>query len=223
MKSNGEQLVPSARRGFLFLLLIIAGLAYGIYNRHWSDWILYSYIATVPFAYNLAMRETQYMWESTKTLRDKTIYFAKLSILPVPIIAIFLLPIGGVIYGSSAAFIYTFKWISLQLSQSGKSATLAAAVTALLGVIFFTFRLKFRFIYGITEAMVGLSVAGHRVGFVTNSQSTGDAELYLAVLTAGIYLVVRGLDNMHQGWITDSDAALKWLRRFSKKEQKNPK
>ena len=49
--------------------------------------------------------------------------------------------------------------------------------------------------YGFTEVLVGATVAGYRVA--TNQGL--NTELYLVVLTAGIYLVVRGLDNVQQG------------------------
>lgn len=181
-------------------------------SRHWTDWLPYSYIAATPFAFLLVFRETQMYREAAKTSRDKAVYFAKLT-FPAPIVAIVLTPVGGIFYGVLAAIIDILQWIALQLSQSGRSAALAATVTAMLGAIFFVFRLKFRFMYGITETMVGLVVAGNRIGFGVQSEFDGDAamSLYLAVLTAGVFLVVRGLDNMHQAWTLKNDPTIKWL------------
>lgn len=215
MSNLSGQFVPSARRGLLFLLLIIASITYATMNRHWTVWLPYSYVAATPFAFLLVFRETQMYRETAKTSLDKAIYFVKLT-FPGPIVAIFLTPVGGVVYGVIAAIIDILQWVAVQLSQNGRSAALAATVTAMLGAIFFVFRLKLRFMYGITETMVGLVVAGNRFGFDVQSESGGDAgvSLYLAVLTAGVFLVVRGLDNMHQAWTLKSDPMIKWI--FSK-------
>jgi len=66
-----------------------------------------------------------------------------------------------------------------------------------LGVIFFLFRLRYRCIYGLTEAFLGTWIAGYRAYRTDLPQQ--DLEFYIAMLTAGVYLVVRGLDNMQQG------------------------
>jgi hypothetical protein len=73
------------------------------------------------------------------------------------------------------------------------------SVTALLGAAFFMFRLKQRLLYGLTEALAGIAVAAHRVSLERDAGLPTDTGFYFAVLTAGVYLVVRGLDNMHQG------------------------
>lgn len=191
---------PSARRGLLFLLLLVSSFTYGVVYRHWIDWLINSYVAAMPIAFVFMFREGRMYREAAEAVGDKAVVMAKLA-LPVPILAIFIAPLGGFFYGIAAAVTDILQWIALQLSDIGRSAALAVVVTALLGSTFFAFRLKFRFIYGVTEAMVGLAVAAHRVGFTNTSESSGSAALYLAVLTAGIYLVVRGLDNMHQAWI----------------------
>lgn len=210
MSNIKARFVPSARRGFLFLILIIASITYAFLHRQWTDWWLYSYTAAIPLAIGFMFREGRMYWENAQTSREKAFVIARL-LLPAPILAIFLTPVGGIYYGTAAAITDVLFWIALQLSENGRSASLAVIATALLGSIFFVFRLKLRFIYGLTEAMVGLMVAGHRVGFDPTSMAGGNAALFFAVLTAGVYLVVRGLDNMHQAWETKSDLALNWF------------
>lgn len=61
----------------------------------------------------------------------------------------------------------------------------------------FVFRQKFRFWYGLSESLCGIIVA------ISKSESSISAMLnpsyLLLILTASIYLIVRGFDNMHQG------------------------
>jgi hypothetical protein len=66
------------------------------------------------------------------------------------------------------------------------------------GGLLYWFRLKQRFLYGLTEAVAGVLVGMHRVSLEQWSGVPKSSGFYLALLTAGIYLVVRGIDNMHQ-------------------------
>jgi hypothetical protein len=77
----------------------------------------------------------------------------------------------------------------------------------------FYFRLKLRSVYGFSEAAVGLVVAGHLAQ--DRALTISNTGFYFAVLTAGVYLVVRGLDNVHQGLTIDPIAAtvLRFLKR----------
>lgn len=207
---------PSARRGFLLLLVLVASIAYAAVQRQWSELLLFSYIAALPLAVAFMLREGQIYREEAKTSFEMAVVIAKL-VTPVPVVAILFTPLGAMFYGIAAAFTDVFIWVALQLSGSGRSAALGVGVTALLGAVFFAFRLKFRFLYGMTEAVAGLAVAGHRVGFATPSEPGENAALVLAVLTAGVYLVVRGLDNAHQAWTSKTDLALNWV--LSRKRQ----
>lgn len=73
-----------------------------------------------------------------------------------------------------------------------------AALTVIAGVCFFWFRLRQRFLYGLSEALVGVAITIHRAGLEKSMTIPLDSSFYYAILTAGIYLLVRGLDNMHQ-------------------------
>lgn len=98
----------------------------------------------------------------------------------------------------------------LDLDRNGKIG-LAVCVTLAAGLALFFFRLKLRSTYGVTEAAVGLVVAGSRVASDLDKLGS-DPALYLTVLTAGVYLVVRGLDNVQQG-LTKDPIAIMVLRR----------
>lgn len=115
---------------------------------------------------------------------------------------IIVLPIIGISYYSTFASIKDlYLWIlSPSLSNSG-AMFLTALLTFMVGLSLFYFRLRARAIYGVTEAAIGLVVAAHRVA--TEDVEITSTSFYLAILTASVYLVVRGLDNVHQGLIKD--------------------
>ncbi|MBL8677297.1 MAG: hypothetical protein JNJ47_07790 [Alphaproteobacteria bacterium] len=86
----------------------------------------------------------------------------------------------------------------------------------------FIFRLKRRAIYGVVEAITGLVVASYRV-YSDYPFDLKDPGFYLALLTAGIFLIVRGFDNIHQGLVNNPKGtlAIKMHNRyFLKKESK---
>lgn len=88
-----------------------------------------------------------------------------------------------------------FLWLP-QMKQ--EKALLTGGLLALAGgAVLFAFRLKYRSVYGLSEATVGTLIAAQR--FSDPSAQLTDASFFMVFLTAGVYLVVRGLDNMHQG------------------------
>ena len=100
------------------------------------------------------------------------------------------------------------------LQRPISAVLLGLAVLTIGGGLFFI-RLKFRFLYGITEVFAGVVVALHKVSTEITDIASVTAGWSLAFLTAAVYLVVRGLDNMHQGMTKEPlDAALLWMWRF---------
>lgn len=91
---------------------------------------------------------------------------------------------------------------------------LAGGVTLAVGALFFWFRLRERFLYGLSEALAGAAVAAHRLSIEPGQGVPGDRGFYFAVLTAGVYLVVRGIDNMHTAMNSHSDPFLRWYQRW---------
>ena len=91
----------------------------------------------------------------------------------------------------------------------------AGALVLIIGIAFFALRLKRRFIYGFLEVISGMCIAAHKVyseGSL-NLNLIVSEPVFIGVLTGGIYLVVRGLDNMYQGLNTDpwGQRVLKWI------------
>jgi hypothetical protein len=82
--------------------------------------------------------------------------------------------------------------------------------TAFVALVLFQFRRSCRVVYGVSEAAVGLLVAVNHV----SRETTLNTSLYVAVLVGGVYLVVRGLDNMEVGINAESDPVVKMAKAF---------
>jgi len=86
----------------------------------------------------------------------------------------------------------------------------AGAVGSLIaGASLFLVRLRYRSVYGLTEVAVGLYLGWDKGAEVVGplSVASSNRTFLLAMLTASIYLVVRGFDNMHVGWRARSGVA----------------
>lgn len=75
--------------------------------------------------------------------------------------------------------------------------------TLVVGMLLFAIRLKWRCLYGASEATVGVVVASQRFYHDVVATNTPTPFVVLAILTAGVYLVVRGADNIHQGLVKE--------------------
>jgi hypothetical protein len=103
------------------------------------------------------------------------------------------------------------EWITLRVP-----AWVFLSIAASLGL--FWWRRRWRTTYGATEAVVGVLVVFNKAAFPSSNEITS-----LAILTAGVYLMVRGLDNVHQGMKDCKDRKpCDFLARILVKERENP-
>lgn len=105
-----------------------------------------------------------------------------------------------VLCGGVIGFYEIFKLITSPSLSNTISLILVATITLGGGLALFTARLKWRCLYGVSEGFIGIVVATHR--YYNDTLATSPvpvSAIALAILTAGIYLVVRGIDNIHQG------------------------
>ncbi|MBV9989066.1 MAG: hypothetical protein JO301_15410 [Chitinophagaceae bacterium] len=105
-------------------------------------------------------------------------------------------------YGMGAGIKDAYMWITSSAIPKERAIFLSIITTLFLGVFLWYFRLKRRALYGLTETMIGLTVAALRASS-EKEDNLNSPEFYLALLTAAIYLVVRGFDNIHQGLTKD--------------------
>lgn len=87
-----------------------------------------------------------------------------------------------------------YGWASRPDIGPGMKVTGLVAVTFVGGLVFYGFRHWSRFTYGLVEIAVALGLA-----CVLADSARHGPELFFALLTGGIYLCVRGLDNIEQG------------------------
>ena len=81
---------------------------------------------------------------------------------------------------------------------------IVGAATLIVGISAFIVRSWNRTLWGLTEVAAGVGLPVYRAS--ETSLETFNAEFAIFALTAGVYLIVRGLDNMSQG---RKDAAAK--------------
>lgn len=91
-----------------------------------------------------------------------------------------------------------YTWATLPTFGRYQTTFFVALISTLLAYSLFIFRLYKRTIYGMTELLVGLLVSVHHALSI-NAIDKVDPTFFLAILTAGIYLMVRGFDNMYVG------------------------
>jgi hypothetical protein len=90
----------------------------------------------------------------------------------------------------------------------------AARTISVLGVaaVLFLVKSRARGIYGFSEVYVGLYIATQKLGghALGASLLATDRAVGLAVLCGGVYLILSGMDNVHQG--ASKDPLLKLIR-----------
>lgn len=191
---------------FLILSPFLIAIIYSTFNRTLDDYVSNS-ILIVVIIESAVLLNIAYGWITLGQLKPPVSIGAVVASFMAAVI------IAPIYY--SAAVAVRDLYIFLLSPESGRTPTVFITVimTLGLGIGLFIFRLKARAYYGLTEIMVGVTVAVYRVTTTPGSNLISSTDLYLAVLTAGIYLVVRGLDNVHQGLDKEPDSFLARLIR----------
>lgn len=181
---------------------MLAAVAHAVMTRTVDDFVRYPLYFAVPASIAVYVGLVYEWW---KSMPRKASMDAVWIAIMIPI-GLYVLSAGYYAIGASIKDAY-FWLQALALSREQKIA-LTVGVTLGAGLVLFFFRKYFRSTYGLSEAIVGLVVAADHVKDHLDKGGT-DSGLYLALLTAGVYLVVRGLDNVDQGRKTDPLAL--WL------------
>lgn len=116
-------------------------------------------------------------------------------------------------YGVGVALKDFYLWAIRPANRLHTALFVLGFAAIAVGAVLFMFRLRLRFAYGFTESVVGLVVAVSKLSEDLSAKAALSANTYIVVLTAGVYLMVRGFDNMHTGLTKDPvDPFIKWLR-----------
>lgn len=199
---------------FMFSALPLS-IFYTIYTRTPADFVtqggkvaafffglIILWVATMPL--RIAIERNTPLYIPRLTLKWFLTLFAVASL--VSLVSAFVYYSLGV--AALAAWDELKNWKDL-IAQKTFAIGIGGLVIVAVGLIFFWFRLRFRFIYGITEALAGTAFAMHRLGREPVIGLPSSDDFYFAMLTAGVYLVVRGFDNMHVGWKEQKDPLAK--------------
>jgi hypothetical protein len=185
--NDGFDLTP------ILFLPMFAALWYGVLNRTLDDFLLYGLsiagVLEINFVGIILLN-----WYERKEKPSSGDIFGAFVIFPVAAC------LGGAIfYSIGVVLIDTYLYLWSPKSGNSMTVALTVVLTLGIGIALFFFRLRRRALYGLTEVVVGVVVSVYRVTSAPVSSSLTSPDLYLVVLTAGIYLIVRGLDNLHQG------------------------
>ncbi|MDO8385078.1 MAG: hypothetical protein Q7T13_01595 [Polaromonas sp.] len=192
---DDRPLTPTEKRlSWLFPIYLIASLYYGFSTRTDEDLLRVMMVPILVF-WALSIVTGIFLIFEHDTTRNKAITL---------FVFVFGAPIGmgsalAVYYLLLAAPIDLVYWLLEKWTWRFGSIAIIATATLIAGSALFYFRLKARCMYGLSEALAGLSIASYKFVEIGESRALTDPNFFMVVLTAGVYLVVRGFDNVQQG------------------------
>ncbi|HEY9209792.1 MAG TPA: hypothetical protein VIO56_00140 [Methylotenera sp.] len=132
-----------------------------------------------------------------------------LLLLPLLYLPLAIMILTVVYYGIWGALQDGYVWIKHLSPPRGLFVAFIGVMVVGLGYALFLFRLHVRFFFGLTEAVTGLFIALQNVP--ENADPVlWNSQIFIVILTAGIFLIVRGFDNMYTGLKPESrDSFLK--------------
>lgn len=195
-----------------FAALIIGGTLYGIATRTPQDFLDFPAVGAfwlyVVMAAWILARWTIYPRPRIKRDLTSTGWFILLVVLPV--VSCY---VAVVYYGIGVAIKDVFFWSQRPANSQQVLLFFGGIATLFISAILFVFRQRLRGVYGFSEAVVGVAVAVYKIAQDSAPSSEWGSGTYVAVLTAGVYLVVRGFDNMHIGLTKEPiDPVATWFR-----------
>ncbi len=196
----------------IFTVLLIYCIGHTLYTRKFSDVLDFAIIYPGIIGVFIFLIVSAYRHLVGKVKFELVDFLAGL-IFAMPIMT---LAISIGLYSSFIAGKDLLFW-SLDPTTLSWRAAVAAAMVLAIGGSLFLFRLRFRCLYGMSEAAAGVAVALQRVMSARSTSDILSADVLFILLTASIYLIVRGFDNIHQGLSKDpidpiATRFVAWLR-----------
>lgn len=195
---------PMRLSGLILLIYTIIAFISTTLTRHINDFLTYWGFSAVIFTALIPIIWSKEIKDKTVTMRNAYDIVNIFTFITMTLgIYVFFAMSLDIIKNVYSSFLWLYKWLQSPVFDKKVFGVLVTFLALIAGVILFYFRLKIRAVYGITEVIVGLLVSTLRASTDISSQTITDGNYYLAILTAGVYLVVRGLDNVHQGFSKD--------------------
>ena len=149
------------------------------------------------------------------------------AIIGITLISVSVLSVGFYVF--KVSLIALFAWARSIIGQPSLGpirVRITVAVSALfMGGVCYFFRSRLRACYGLTETIIGILVALSKTSETPPGSNNLDVTqvsptFAIAILTASVYLIVRGLDNLVEGVKEPNEdkkdpvvtAATRWLR-----------
>lgn len=173
--------------------LVLAAVLYTILHRTAEEYFRQSFpiavfIAIVGYGF-FVMR-----W-SIFGLPKVSIHVFLLLVLYLPVVIV----LCTVVYYSIWVVLSdSYIWLQHQSPPRELYVKLTGILVLVVASVLFLFRLHARFFFGLTEALIGFLVALWKVP-KNADPALWDLNILFVMLTASIFLIVRGLDNMHTG------------------------
>jgi len=192
-------------------LLLLGPIGYAIYTRTVTDFL------RVPLTASLVMTTVLLTLSSPSLTLPKNFTTMWSCLKQIGATWIFSVAVSLLLFGIGVSLIDAFQSGSGAITYNGKFSLAIGIITLFLGSAFFWARAKWRVTYGISEAFFGVAIASHRAYGEPSFWTNDSFSFYAAILTAGIYLVVRGLDNVNQGCSLPGDPLLRLWNWFKAK------
>ena len=187
----------------LFSSLTFISIIYAARSRTWNDYLHNSVIIvsiTIVIFLLSGLVAKKFKLKFEKPTKGDLIM-----IIP-PIIGLIL--IGPFYYSFGVAIKDFYLWLQSPKAPQDWAMLITIVATLSIGYFVFQFRLRARILYGMTEAGIGVLIAVHKVSSEFLTQKA-DTNFYIAFLTASIYLIVRGFDNIDQGYKSSSEKSFR--------------
>jgi hypothetical protein len=192
----GFRLIPAVVMP-VFLITAVVSIIYSVRTRTLEDYLLYAGMLAVPHAIYFAYISLPLI-RTPGSQKDKLLGIITLVNAPFTGFTT-----AAFYYSIAAAASDVFRWLVLPAHQSMAANVAIGLATLGVGAVLFFVRLRYRSIYGLTEVSAGMFIAAFRFSVMESVSALADPNVLIFLLTAGVYLVVRGLDNIHQGLTKD--------------------
>ena len=181
-------------------------LVYTLFNRLFVEFLIYSILIDLGIFSVFAIFYYKFIKSKINIITSdviRNLYFA------------IYFALFGPLYYSIGVFLTDLPKFKSQIDiSSDLLIPLTVLVMLIIGLAIFYFRQHYKCIYGMTEVTVGVVIAANKIA-PTKDFANLSSEFYLALLTASLFLIVRGFDNIYLGLTKEpTDRLLLQIRRI---------
>lgn len=187
----------------------LASISYAVYTRTPDDFVdslvPIVTIQTIACQFWLTQKWAASYMRSVQEFSFRRAALSFPGIKPKGFVALFIaIPIissltGLVFYGLGVTVKDSYLWLLSVASVKAINLSFGTILTIALSGLFYMARERTRFIFGVAEACVGLYLAVSKITEEVIDPASWALGLYITIVAAGIFLIVRGIDDMRTG------------------------